>query len=244
MIQATVNIGQSEIHLHKAILLYGSKDNPHSSTSVDYASLHAVTLRHGRPVIEAGESITRESLDSALRNLNGPSPLDLLDEHILAFNGTTLVFWVPPQKRKVWFECGEPMGKRSGVTPHPGLLFVVNSQLFVYAIKGSRRPRADTEIFCGPYLNTYMGGDICMGNVKIPTPWPSNAPAIANAFFRSIFTHTNSGHVVNYEGGIFSLWTDLLDGKYSEFPETSLLQGSNLPGKTLGQVLAHFGGQA
>ncbi len=244
MIQATVDIGKSEIHLHKAILLYGSQSESRSSPSITYASLHDVTMRLGRPVIESGESITCEALGSALKDLTGSSPLELLDDRILAFNGVTLVFWVPPRKRKVWFECADPMGKRSGVTPHPGLIFVVNNQLHVYAVKGASRPRADTEVFCGPYLNTYKGGDICMGNVRLPKAQPSHASSIADAFFQSLFTHTNNPRVVEYEGGIFSLWTDLLDGKYSKFPETSLSQGSDLPGKTVGQVMAHFGGKS
>lgn len=242
MIQATVDIGQSEIHLHKAILLYGSKAESQTSPSIAYASLHEVTMRHGRPVIEAGASITRESLVSSLQSLHGTSPLNLLDSHILAFNGITLVFWVPPQRRKVWFECDDPMGARSGVTPHPGLIFVANDKLHVYAVKGARRPRADTEIFCGPYLNVYKEGDICMGNVRLPKAEPSQAPSITDAFFQSVFTHTNNARLVDYEGGIFSLWTDLLDGRYSQFPEAALLQGTALPGKTLGHLLAHFGG--
>lgn len=241
MIQATVDVGQSEIRLHKAILLYGSKESG-GSYSTEYASIHDVKLQDNRPVVGVGRPITREALVSALLDLNGRQSLDLLESHILAFNGYTLVFWVAPKKRKVWFECDDPMGKRSAVTPHPGLVFVVNSELYVYAVKGSQKPKADTEIFCSPYLNTYDDGCVCMGNVRVPDPTPAQAPAIADAFFRSAFTHPNNAYQVKYEGGIFSLWTDLLDGKYQRFPESALFQGSGLPGKTLGQILVHFGG--
>lgn len=243
MIQATVDVGQSEIHLHKAILLYGSKGSGRSSPSINYASIHDVTLHNDRPMVGVGTSLTQGALVSALQDLNGRPSLDLLENHILAFNGHTLVFWVTPKKRKVWFACDEPMGKRSAVTPHPGLIFVVNNQLHVYAVKGSQRPQADTEIFCAPYLNTYEKGDVCMGNVRVPDPTPAQAPAIADAFFRSVFTHTNNAYLVKYEGGVFSLWTDLLDGKHQQFPESALLQGAGLPGQTLGQILAHFGGK-
>lgn len=240
MIHAKVDIGQSEISLQKAILLYGQPPSPHSSASISYASLHRITIMDGRPVVEAGEPITREGIRSALVDLNGVAPLELLNDHILAFNGMTLVFWAPPQRRKVWFDCDEPMGKRFGVTPHPGLIFVVTDELHVYAVKGADRPQADTEIFSGPYLNTYKGGNICMGNVRIPKAHPSQILSVTKAFFQSVFTHTNNPRIVKYEGGIYSLWNDLLDGKYKKFPDEVLLQGDSLPGKTLSQLLGHF----
>ena len=54
------------------------------------------------------------------------------------------------------------------------------------------------------------------------------------AFFDSFFTHPNTqGPLVNYKGGPYRFWRDMLDGRHAVFPESALVP----LGTSLAQVL-------
>lgn len=214
--------------LISAILLYGSNND------VDYASIHSVsTDENGLPTIMAGQAISTDKLVDAYRSIIGNADLQLLDQRTLAFNGETIIFWCETSVRYTFFDCPEPMGKVSGKAPHPALIFVwSNEGLRVYAIKGNQRPHYDTEIFKAPYMNVFHNANICMGNVLLPTPQPDKIDDCEAAFFQSKFTHANFSVQVNYPGGIYSLWNDLLESNEKTFPEQALVPETK-DGKTM-----------
>lgn len=231
---------QSSIELHTAILLYGNRRNG----SIEYASRHDIQMAGGHPQILSGSPLSTGALSHAYESLmGGLLPLDLMDHRILAFNGQTMVFWVMPKPRHVFFECPEPMGKRSGMVHNPGLIFVASRQgLQVLAVKGCAKPKANTSLFLAPYLNIYADGNVCMGNVPLPEPRPSSVDLWIEAFFHSRFTHANGAVNVQYTGGIYSLWNDLLDNKVDRFPEDALipLRAGQKTDKATGITLAQF----
>ena len=57
-------------------------------------------------------------------------------------------------------------------------------------------------------------------------------------FFESVFTHPNvQGQLVNYKGGPYKFWRDMLDGRLAEFPESALVP----LGLSLAQAIARGG---
>ncbi|OCX67498.1 hypothetical protein A6M27_01765 [Acidithiobacillus thiooxidans] len=234
------HIESHSMQLRSAILLYGNGGH------VDYATQHPVGQNSDNaPVILPGSALTQEELASAYQALLGKTPLQMLDNRTLAFNVSTLVFWSEPQVRTTYFDCPEPMGERSGPVPHPGLVFVWQDHgLSVFAVKGRKRPSLNTPLFKAPYMNVYAGGSICMGNVKVPKPEPGNISACEAAFFQSRFTHANHATQVQYPGGIYTMWVDLLASKANRFPEQALAPMEPVHGKqqfTMADLLSKAG---
>ena len=57
-------------------------------------------------------------------------------------------------------------------------------------------------------------------------------------FFESFFTHPNvEGQLVNYQGGCYRFWRDMLDGRHAEFPASALVS----LGLSLAQAIARGG---
>ncbi|AEK58774.1 PRTRC system protein B [Acidithiobacillus caldus] len=210
------------LHLASAILLYQDRQK-----HIRYASHHAITQDEaGKAHIEPGTGISSAALEKAYSELMGSQNLFYLEERVLAYNGSTFIVWLPPKPRKVYFDAPEPMGKREGITPHPGLVFAIypGSDVRIFAVKGPQRPTPETKLYLAPYLNIYGdNGSICMGNVQAPDPSPDSIDAWESAFFNSYFTHANYGIRTSYPGGIYSLWNDLLDGMHTTFPEQVLV---------------------
>ncbi|MBU2722923.1 PRTRC system protein B [Acidithiobacillus ferridurans] len=219
----------ADIGLQKAILLYGNNSEIH------YASVHPVEIMDSTPRIRAGQPVSKEGLALLYEELMGGASLKFIDDRrVLAYDGRTLLFWLQPKKRKVFFDCDEPMGKVGGVTPHTGLVFSVNdhSTPAVFSVKGRARPTPESVLYHAPYMNVWDDGDICMGSVQAPKTSTTCIDAWEAAFFRSVFTHPNEHRAVNYPGGMYSLWADLLSGATEVFPEDSLL-----PHMVLGQEM-------
>lgn len=210
------------LHLASAILLYQDHQK-----KTKYASHHAITHDDdGKAHIEPGTGISSAALESAYAELMGSQNLFYLEERVLAFNGSTLIVWLPPKPRMVYFDAPEPMGKREGITPHPGLVFAASPahDVRIFAVKGQQRPTPDTKLYLAPYMNIYGDdGSMCMGNVKAPDPSPESIDAWESMFFNSYFTHANYGIRTSYPGGIYSLWNDLLDGMHTTFPDQVLV---------------------
>jgi PRTRC genetic system protein B len=161
---------------------------------------------------------------------------------------TTMAWWVPPARRHIWFRCtGGELGahERGESVPHPGLVFAAASDRTwrVWAVKGCERPSEATPLFQAPYFNVYGTGAICQGNVDVPTGGFAGSVADRieawnKAFFDSFFTHPNTqGPLVNYKGGPYRFWRDMLDGRHAVFPESALVP----LGTSLAQVLDRRG---
>lgn len=217
-----IDIKTSSMHLHGAILLYATGEH------VVYATRHSVQQnKNGGPVILPGVPVSHEYLTDAYNDLIGKTALKMLPKNALAFNVNTLVFWTPPKVRHLRFSCPEPMGERSGLAPNPGLIFILKKHhLSVFAFKGNKKPSLNTELFNAPYMNIYDAGDMCLGNVNLPDPESCDVASCEAAFFNSYFTHANHGKQVEYTGGIYSLWIDLLESTGNvdaKFPEDVMI---------------------
>lgn len=217
---------RESMQLKKAILVY-SPEVPENyympSTGEGYASVHNIKVSDGVPTIQSGRPISVEEVENILYSIKGQEKLRMIDERVLAKNGESIVFWVKGQKRATWLECQGEETKNASVW-HPSMVFVVGKRgLYIYATKGHRRPTKDTILYKAPYLNAATSGSVCMGNRKLPKGHENEIDNIIEAFFTSSFTHAIGSGLVNYEGGVYGLWFDLINGKYPEaFPETAI----------------------
>lgn len=216
------------IELKSAILLYGDK------TKTAYASHHTVHHSDGRYCIGSGSALSAKVLADAVRELAPVSISDcFIDDNVVAFRDGLIGWWRPPQPTRIWFHsqtlheaCDRPGKPRPFAVevPMPGLVFfVLGAHFYVYAFKGTQRPDRKTEVFSAPLMNVWDSGQICTGNVKLPKSTTSaSIAAWERGFFKSRFTHFNGTVSVKYDGGRIALTRDLVEGKFTEFPESTM----------------------
>lgn len=224
-------VSDGTVRLEQAILLYGA------SRGGSFATVHKVHLdANGSPTILPGKAMTAVAVAALAKKLSRRREGGFVPPNLLYQDGSTFAWWAPSMRRQVWFRGDAAKlgaAERSEVVPHPGLVFAVsaNRTWRVWAVKGAERPQADTEVFRAPYWNVWETHAICVGNVDTPRKAdPDGIPAWEDAFFRSYFTHPNgNSKLVNYRGGAYGFWRDMLDGRHHEFPERVLIStGSTL----------------
>lgn len=193
-----------------------------------YASLHGISHEKGIAKIQRGVPVTKEGVVAALKTLTPEDfmPVELFDDNLLARGQNHLVWFSPPRKRLVWFNC-RTLGKQHAQVDVPGLVFFVTAKHWlVFAVKGKEKPTPDAALFMAPMFNTYSDGRICVGNIDLPK---GNEKFLPNAwekyYWGSEFTHPNYENSRDtkqtlFRGGIYKLWQSLLDGK--KFPQSSL----------------------
>ncbi len=227
------------LELDQAVLLY----HGHSGSAL--ATVHEVTTVDGAPVIGVGRAMTVQAareLAGAL--LQRAAHGGFLPETVLYLHGDLLVWWVPPARRHVAFRVGaeqaEAFGgrERGESVPQPGLVFAAASKVWrVWAVKGHHRPTPQTPLFQAPYFNVDGKGHICQGNVPVPNGTTvEKISAWNDAFLRSYFTHPNvAGKLLRYRGGAYAFWRDMLDGRFTRFPERVLVDAKTTLGQLLGE---------
>jgi PRTRC genetic system protein B len=233
----------ADIALRSAMLLYGSEDG-----TARYATVHPVVAdpKTARPVIGAGQPLDRDALLLALKQINEAAApkAEFLPGNVIGLSPKAVTWWCPPALRRVFFKCKDLGGERSGIVPHPGLIFRASVDGFsVFAVKGAARPSPDTPVFEPPYFNTWDHGRICIGSARVPKR--IDVKSIAGwefGFFDSAFTHPNvGGKRLSYPNGEFAFWRDMLEGQFADaFPEEVLV-----PMKASAQqvVAGKFGGR-
>ncbi len=225
--------------LDQAVLLY------HGRSGGALATVHEVMIVDGAPVIGAGRAMTAQAareLASAL--LQRAAHGGFLPETVLCVHGDVLVWWVPPARRHIAFRVGDDHAESFGgrergeAVPQPGLVFAASSRAWrVWAVKGSRRPTPQTPLFQAPYFNVDGHGHICQGNVPVPEGTAvEKIGAWNDAFLRSYFTHPNMvGKLMRYRGGSSAFWRDMLDQRFTRFPERVLVDAKTTLGQLLGE---------
>jgi PRTRC genetic system protein B len=230
-----VNLYQSTptYSLQHAILMYGS-----GSGSVDLVTINSVVQTEAGPVIGEGRAATKAGLLDMLDCVKEAvrKPLELLHPNVIAQNDGCMVWWEEAASRRIVFHSKE-IGKRAAVVSHPPLLFAVNGESwYVFALTENKRPTADTVLHVAPYFNVWSGGLICTGSTQTPAREDANHPECwTRAFFESAFTHPNiheKNKLVLWETGSYAFWRDMLDGKFSTFPN-GVLVSMNVTVKTL-----------
>src|SRR3546814_14223335 len=71
--------------------------------------------------------------------------------------------------------------------------------LWVYALKGNRRPAVSTRLYHAPFFNVYANGSVCMGTAVFDMEDIAGLESFMEewqtCFFRSYFSHAMQGHV-------------------------------------------------
>lgn len=216
-----ITTNSTTMELKKAILVYEGGTGFATVHDVHGNQETGMTIGQGVP---ANMEALAEIASTLAKNLHLN---DYLPVTVLSVGLGALVWWVPPCKaRNIWFKTqGDQLGKVSGKTPHPGLIFrVIGTKWQVFAVKGNKRPIPSDRLYQAPYFNVWEGGGICVGNVQIPDGSTTNTiSAWEAAFFNSFFTHPNTKRLVKYKGGGFAFWKDMLAGKFKSFPERVLI---------------------
>lgn len=231
---AVTEAGNASVALEQAILIY-------AGGSSAFATVHKIGKDEGgRAVLLPGKAMTGLAVARLARRLRKREPGGFIPANVLYRDGSSVAWWVPPQRRHVSFRGdAEKLGaaERCETVPHPGLVFAVNAsrKWLVWAVRGDSRPEPDTALYRAPYFNVWDNHQICTGNVELPSRIDNERIQSWNdAFFRSWFTHPN-GHdkLVTYRGGAYGFWRDMLDGKHKRFPEKVLVPID----KTLAQAM-------
>ena len=126
-----------------ALVVYGSGKNGKGG----FLTTHQIEQSNGGPVMGPGVLASKDALKSLVKKLNPRTKNrpELLHPRTLAKGDGYHLWWLPPGHRMVWFNA-EEIGKRNGVTPHPGLVFMVSDDGWqVFAVKGRDRPTADAR---------------------------------------------------------------------------------------------------
>ena len=228
------------LHLSQAVLIYQSND-----TSA-FATVHSIDIVNGQAVILAGQAMTPCAACTISRALSkSVMHGGFLPATVLYLDGDLLVWWVPPSERHIVFRANELQerwgaSERGERVPHPGLIFAASGDIWkVWAVKGASRPTLDTPLCHAPYFNVWDSAGICRGNVTVPEGTTTEKIDAWNAaFLDSVFTHPNGKRkLVKYRGGAYRFWLDMLNGKFTTFPDQVLTDAGMTLGKMLG--LAH-----
>ena len=246
--QFDIQDGAVDAVLSRAILLYETQGRHGNAGDTVLATVHDVrdcgTKARPNVQIMPGTTITKEALIGAIGSLADEYFVntELLPENLLGFSPKHMFWWRPAGEGQVFFRCKE-LGNRAAVVHHPALLFAVLGRTwYVFAMKESKRPTLETELFHSPYFNVYDTGSICIGSANIPDRLsPSTIPMWEQAFFDSEFTHINGGtKKIAFERGEYAFWKEMLDGKFDTFPTDLLVPFKN----TLGGLMKRVHGGA
>lgn len=228
---ATAFENEEVMHLQASVMLYGSNNE------TSFATAHSVAFgSDGSPILLEGHPLTMEILNGIVsavskgaeskRTFNGYLP-----ENVLAVGISAIIWWLPSSDRTVSFACNDKLiGKASGKTPHPSLVFGVssNGDWSVFAIKGNSRPTPETKLWQAPYFNVWESGKICTGSTRVPSGATTEQIEGWNkAFFASNFSHPNvhaPQKLVKHKGGPYRFWRNMLDGAFKRFPQRVLVQ--------------------
>lgn len=223
--------------LQQAVLIYMSAVGA-------YATLHAVEGDAMAPRLGSGRPATKEACADLARKLGAMANLSGFVPPELCYLGArSIIWWRPAGKATMFFDtrkdpagdqeqdadAAKIIGKRSGSTPQPALVFAVNaSKWFVYALRDSERPTPSTRLLRAPYFNVWASGEICEGNVRLPERLsPSALAEYERAFFDSNFTHPNvrgKERLVHLLAGSYAFWRAGLDKHWGDrFPVDALI---------------------
>jgi len=236
----------SEVYVpYKALLVYQSEIDREGNEDKEintYVESYDIG-KHGNPInahpLSLKESIALADLLQASRELQNGflKSRGILPSNLLYLNAqkTGYAIWhTPVQQRQLYFV--ENLGIKSGLSYLPGLVWLANrDHLYVFAVKGNRKPNANTILYHPPFFNTHANGQVCMGNVRIQIDHTTCLEDFIEKwegyFYESYFSHTlNGGSKVN--GNIVELWQEQAETG-QKFPEKRLIKN----GKTLQNLI-------
>ncbi len=225
----TTSVNKEVLSLAYALLVYQVQG---SSCDKTFITKHPVSLINNGPVIRPGTPMTEgDYLDlvKSLSNRQRPS-INWIESNVLCHSQNRLIWWVPPQSIPLFFDVRAEDGTgvhRSGICPIPGLIFVAEGRdLWLYAVKGDKRPTPETKLYQAPFLNVWADGMLCIGNAPLPAEEQRHNPTTwQDMFFRSRFTHSNIRQPNRLTKGVdpTEFWIRQLDKPSAKFPEKVLV---------------------
>jgi len=228
-----VRIGDNRFFaLKQAVLVYQEGNRA-------FATLHEVKSQpEGPSYLCAGQSVTTGFLESLAKGLGASMAAEVLPEYVLARAPELIAWWSPAQARLMFFGDAEPKARNlSGkMYPHPALVFMIRGrELFVRALRESRRPKSDTRLMNAPYWNTDAQGRVCLGSMRVPEEVSvGSLSSWENAYFASEFTHPSGAvQLTTHSGGFVGLWVSVAGRK--RFPARFLADSK----QTLHDFLQH-----
>ena len=208
----------------KGIVLYQNVDSA-------YAEIHDIDnngeFGTGRPLRKSeliSFNIIAKNEDKILEKSCFPY------RNILGFKSNpmeTTVAWIYPAQKVNLLYRENVKGIKSGIYHIPNIVFVSNgNSVDVYAIKRKDilNLSEDTILYHAPFMNIGSRGDVCMGSAKVEDydTVTEMIDSVEQAFFQSIFTHTNHNNIV--EGGIL----DCYNNQKKKFDEKLLIKCKRL----------------
>lgn len=124
---------------------------------------------------------------------------DFIDNTILKAKSTAdkteLVFYVPSQKTQLYFDSEVNLPSKRYLIPT--LVFKYKNGAISVVATPDQKPNPNSLLFHAPFFNVFSDHKICMGDVNLKVidnieTFESLKTFISNAFFNSIFTHSNN----------------------------------------------------
>jgi PRTRC genetic system protein B len=218
--------------IHKSIKQLDGHEEGDTATQV-YVESYDIS-KHGNPInahpLSQKESFALADMLQATREMqnNYLRSSSLLPNNLLYVNPDNngyAIWFTPGQQKELYFI--PTLGIKSGLAHIPSLVWVASrEELQVFAIKGNKKPKANTQLYHPPFFNTYSDGRVCMGTVNIQIDHTTRLEDFMQKweqyFYNSYFSHTlQGGSILN--GNIVQLWKQQTETS-EKFPESCLVK--------------------
>lgn len=231
----------------EVIIYRGKKVSTNGTPLLQDTMYHALVAdiinTENGPARGAIKDITEEdvrTLRKVFNSLGSNMEIGLLPENVLATQPGGFVWWLPAQKRPIAFtsDLSESVGIKNGtVVSWPALLFMAKANggsTKVFAMKESKRPTGETELYKPPFWNVQPHGSICFGSAQIDTD--TNAVnfihSVEEAFFLSQFSHMYGSSQRLKKLTLDEAWKR---ATYKDFPSEQMLSAD----LTVNALLSH-----
>ena len=195
--------------LTKALLIY---EDPQTAI----CTVNPVKMIDGKPIIGAGRPLSRSGLSTLVHKLSGVKQRrEISDTRVLYADPSRMAWWSPAKRCPIYFKTvskGFNRWLNAKVVSHPALMFVADPEkLCVYALKENVRPDSETPLYRAPYFNIYEAGNMCSGNIRMPSTISVLDIVIwEDAFYRTEFTHSNRSILTSHRNGHAGYWVEAL----------------------------------
>ncbi len=204
-----------------------------------YVEVHGVQSDPvGRVLLGPGRPLTvraARSLATALGKETVAEDMGLLPDGVLAMRPDGGLIWWTPAERRTLAKEGWPESK----VWFPPLVFMLKSNLSVFALARDERPGEKARLYQAPLWNVGDGGWVCMGSGRTTDHGTARqrVEAVERSFFGTPFSHELGGDNVR-SGDLDAVWK-AIRGTRRKFPVKELVPVKTV--KTLGDLVRKEG---
>jgi len=155
-------------------------------------------------------------------------PENILPTNILHINPEaeqgSVIWFTLEQRKQLYF--ANTLDIPNGIAYVPALIWKATlTELSLYAIVSSKRPKENTKLYHAPFFNMYKHGTVCMGTVNVDIKNSASIEEFIKTwedyFFNSYFSHLLPNHnPIN--GDCEKLWKKLINSA-NPFPTEILI---------------------